>query len=618
VNLIRGDIRLLFGKFASNWQQFLAIHLAVNILIFVFLAPVAMLMLRLAITLSGNAALSDGDILFFILSPVGLVSFIVQVSAFSIIIFLEYAALITAAWCSEQGKPVSVRRILASLAFQLQRLFRLAALVLLRVVLNSIPFLLLLALVYQLLLSDYDINYYLAVKPPQWRVALIWAALIGFGWAIHLLRLFISWVFCLPLVLLKAVKPSDALAKSRSAVQGHRREISAWLIGWLIISTLAAAAASALVATAGNLFIHISVASESMRALLVTLSLVSMFGFILSFAVTFVSTSMLSLLIMKMFSDNGLGGKKPKIFPAAGERQFSFAFNPRVLVGGLIAGFVVALVVVNGLMKNLEFEDRTEIMAHRGASLAAPENTMAAVRAAIDSGAQWVEIDVQETADGEVIVIHDSDLQKIGRVPLGVATSTLEQLQEIDIGSWFDAEFSEERIPTLEQVLRLCRDRIRVNIELKYYGAQRQLEKRVAEIVDANAMADQVVVMSLSLGGIRKMRQLRPAWTLGLLSSVAVGNLAALDVDFLALNARFASRHLIRRMHEQGKDIMVWTINDPVGISVMASRGVDVIITDEPALAVSLMEQREQLEPAERLLMQLADIFQKPSLYADQ
>ena len=618
MNLVWVDIRFLFRKFVLNWRQFLAIHLAVNILIFVFLAPAVALLLRLVIMLSGDAALSDADILFFILSPAGLMSFIVLASAFSIIIFLEYAALITAAWCSEQGKPVSVRRILIRLAFRAQRLFRLAALVLLRVVLNSIPFVLLLALVYQLLLSDYDINYYLAVKPPEWRMALIWAGLIALSWGIHLLWLFVSWIFCLPLLLLSGAKPSAALAESSSAVQGRRWKISAWLIGWLIISTLAAVAASALVATAGNLLIHITVESESMKALLVTLSLVSMFGFAISFAVTFVSTSILSLLIIKVFLDTGLGGKEAEFFPAAGERQFSFALNPRVLVWGLMAGFVVALVVVNGLIKNLEFEDRTEIMAHRGASLAAPENTMAAVRAAIDSGAQWVEIDVQETADGEVVVIHDRDLKKIGRVPLGVATSTLEELQEVDIGSWFGVAFSEERIPTLEQVLRLCKDRIRVNIELKYYGAQQQLEKRVAEIVDANAMADQVVVMSLSLGGIRKMRQLRPAWTLGLLSSVALGNLAALEVDFLALNARFASRHLIRRLHEQGKDIMVWTINDPVGMSVMASRGVDVIITDEPALAISLMEQREQLEPAERLLMQLADIFQKPSLYAEQ
>ena len=618
MNLFRDDVRLLFAGFASSWRQFLAIHLAVNVLIFVFLAPAATLLLRLTIALSGDAALSDEDILFFILSPVGLVSFIVLLSVFSIIIFLEYAALITTAWCTVQGKPVSIRRILTSLAFQAPRLFRLAALVLLRIILNSIPFVLLLALVYQLLLTDYDINYYLAVKPPEWRMALIWAGLIALAWGIRLLQLFVSWVFCLPLLLLNGVNPSAALAESSSAVQGRRWKIGTWLIGWLLISTLAAMATSALVAIAGTFFIQITVESESMKALLVILSLVSMFGFVISFAVTFISTSVLSLLIIKAFLDNGLGSKEPELFPTAGERQFSYTLNPRVLVWGLIAGFVVALVVVNGLIKNLEFEDRTEIMAHRGASLAAPENTMAAVRSAIDSGAQWVEIDVQETADGEVVVIHDSDLQKIGRVPLGVATSELEELQEVDIGSWFGEEFSEERIPTLDQVLRLCKDRIRVNIELKYYGAQRQLEKRVAEIVDANAMADQVVVMSLSLDGIRKMRQLRPAWTLGLLSSVALGNLAALEVDFLALNARFASRHLIRHMHEQGKDIMVWTVNDPVGMSAMASRGVDVIITDEPALAISLMEQREQLEPAERLLMQLADIFQKPSLYREQ
>jgi glycerophosphoryl diester phosphodiesterase len=618
VNRIWSDIRLLFGRFASNWQQFLAIHLAVNILIFVFLAPAAMLMLRLAIALSGDAALSDEDILFFILSPVGLLSFIVLVSAFSIIIFLEHAALITAAWCLAREKPVSVRWILTSLAFQAPRLFHLAALVLLRVVLNSIPFLLLLALVYLLLLSDYDINYYLAVKPPEWRQALLMAALIALAWGIYLIRLFISWVFCLPLVLLNGVKPSGALAQSRSTVQGRRREISAWLIGWLILSTLVATAASALVATTGSFFIQITVEMESMKALLLVLSLVSLFGFILSFAVTFISTSVLSLLIMKIFLDNGLGSKEPEPFPAPGHGQIYFTLNRQVLAGGLVAGFVVALIVINILIKNLEFEGSTEIMAHRGASLAAPENTMAAIRTAIDSGAQWVEIDVQETADGKVIVIHDRDLKKIGRTPLGVATSTLEELQEIDIGSWFGEEFSDERIPTLEQVLRLCKDRIRVNIELKYYGAQQQLEQRVADIVDANAMADQVIIMSLRLDGIREMRRLRPDWTLGLLSSVAVGNLAALEVDFLALNARFASRHLIRRMHDQGKDIMVWTVNDPVGMSTMASRGVDVIITDEPALGVSLMEQHEQLSPAERLLMQLADIFQKPSLYREQ
>jgi glycerophosphoryl diester phosphodiesterase len=618
MNPVWSEVRLLFDRFASNWPQFLAIHLAVNVLIFVFLAPAATLLLRLALALSGEAALSDEDIFFFVLSPLGLVSFVVLVSVFSIIVFLEFAALTTAAWCSAQDRPASVRWILATLALQAPRLFQLAALVLLRVVLNSIPFLLMLALVYLLLLNDYDINYYLAVKPPEWRTAVTWAVLIALVWGIHLLRLFIGWVFCLPLLLLNGETPQTAVAESGKAVQGQQWRIGAWLLGWMVISSLAAAAASALVAVAGSFFIHVTVESGSMQALLLALSLVSMAGFIFSFAITFISSSLLGVLIIRLFPDKGIGGEslKPSIAGAGG--PFPFALSRRVLIWGLSAGFLVSILIVKGLLGQIRFESHTEIMAHRGASLEAPENTMAAIRAAIDSGAQWVEIDVQETRDGEVIVIHDSDLKKIGRVPLGVATSTLGELQQVDIGSWFSVEFKNERIPTLDQVLRLCKDRIRVNIELKYYGAQQKLEQRVAEIVDQNNMADQVVVMSLSLAGIREMRRLRPDWTLGLLSSVALGNLAELEVDFLAINARFASRHLIRRIHRQGKEVMVWTVNDPVGMSSMASRGADVIITDAPALGVSMMEQQKLLEPADRVLMQLADIFQRPFLYQEQ
>ena len=471
---------------------------------------------------------------------------------------------------------------------------------------------------HQLFLSVYDINYYIAVKPPEWRQANLMALLITLVWGIHLLRLFSGWIFSLPMLIVSGMAPSIVLDKSRNAARGRQLEITGWIIAWLMFSALAATAASALVAEVGSAFILETVDSKSVPALLLALSLISMFGFILSFAVTFISTTLLGLLIVNLYIRSGPAGQGQILPPAKKTFHHSFALNSYVVTAALLTGFVISVVVVGGLIEQLEFEDRTEIMAHRGASLAAPENTMAAVRAAIDSGAQWVEIDVQETADGEVVVIHDRDLKKIGRVPLAIATSSLKELQEVDIGSWFAAEFSDERIPTLEQVLQLCKNRIRVNIELKYYGAQQALEQRVAIIVDANDMADQVVVMSLSLDGIREMRRLRPDWTLGLLSSVSVGNLGALDVDFLALNARFASRHLIRRMHQQGKDVMVWTVNDPVGMSSMASRGVDVIITDEPAVGVALMKQREQLEPSERLLMQLADIFQNPALHREQ
>ena len=221
-------------------------------------------------------------------------------------------------------------------------------------------------------------------------------------------------------------------------------------------------------------------------------------------------------------------------------------------------------------------------------------------------------------ADGAVVVIHDSDLKKIGGSDLTVAGATLAELRQVDIGSWFDPAFADQRVPTLEEVLELCRDRIGVNIELKYYGKQKRLEERVAEVVERSGMADQVMFMSLSYAGIQELRRLRPNWRVGLLSSVAIGDLAGLDVDFLALNGRAASRSLIRHAHARGKQVMVWTVNDAVAMASMVGRGADALITDEPALAAEVLEEFSRLEPVERLLIQLADVFDRPGLYREQ
>jgi glycerophosphoryl diester phosphodiesterase len=131
-------------------------------------------------------------------------------------------------------------------------------------------------------------------------------------------------------------------------------------------------------------------------------------------------------------------------------------------------------------------------------------------------------------------------------------------------------------------------------------------------------MTGQVMFMSLSYDGIQVLRRLRPDWKVGLLSSVAVGNLANLDVDFLALNGRAASRHMIRQAHKRGKEVMVWTVNDTVAMASMIGRGADGLITDEPALAREVLEKFRQLEPSQRVLLQLADFFDRPGLYKEQ
>jgi glycerophosphoryl diester phosphodiesterase len=260
-------------------------------------------------------------------------------------------------------------------------------------------------------------------------------------------------------------------------------------------------------------------------------------------------------------------------------------------------------------MQDIRLEDTVEIIAHRGASKAAPENTLAAIRKAIEDQTDWVEIDVQETIDGEVVVFHDSDFMKLAGVDLKIWDATLADLKKIDIGSWFDAKFSDQRAPTLAEVLNTCRGKVRVNIELKYYGHDQQLEQRVVDLVEAHGMASNIVLMSLKTDAVKKMKRLRPDWKTGLLLSVSAGALKNLDADFLAVNAQFANRSFIRSAHDSGKEVYVWTVNDAPTMSTMIGRGVDSLITDRPALARSVLEQRAQMNLPQRLLLELAGIL---------
>jgi glycerophosphoryl diester phosphodiesterase len=280
-----------------------------------------------------------------------------------------------------------------------------------------------------------------------------------------------------------------------------------------------------------------------------------------------------------------------------------------ILGGGLIA----SLITGSMLMDNIRTNDNVMIIAHRGASGAAPENTLASIRQAIKDGADWIEIDVQETADGEVVVFHDGDFMRQSNVNLKIWDATVTDIAEIDIGSWFDAKFSSERTPTLRAVLDEARDKAKVLIELKYYGHDKKLEERVVQIVENAKMTPEIAVMSLKYDGVRKLRALRPNWEAGVLIAKSLGSPTKLDAEFLAVHVNMATGAFIRSTHQADKQLMVWTVNDAISMSRLISLGVDGVITDEPALARRVLAEREDMNAAERLLLHVVALFDLPT-----
>src|SRR5262249_19809659 len=156
---------------------------------------------------------------------------------------------------------------------------------------------------------------------------------------------------------------------------------------------------------------------------------------------------------------------------------------------------------------------------------------------------------------------------------------------DLDVGSYLGPAFADQRVPLLRDVLELAKGHAGLFIELKYYGHAHSLEQKVVDLVESTGMTPHVVIMSLDYDGVRKAAAIRPDWTYGLLNAVAVGDLTRLNVNFLALAAKAASYETIRHAHARGMKVYAWTINDPVQMWVMMSRGVDGVITDRVALA---------------------------------
>jgi len=194
-------------------------------------------------------------------------------------------------------------------------------------------------------------------------------------------------------------------------------------------------------------------------------------------------------------------------------------------------------------------------------------------------------------------------LMKVGGNPVKIWDGDAAMLRTIDIGSFKDPRFSAERVPTLAEALAACKGRCRVIVELKSYGHNQRLEERVAAIVEEAGMENDCMFMSLDLDMARRMKALRPSWRVGLLVAKAMGDLTEFKADFLAVEARMASRGFVRRAHRAGQDVYIWTVDDPAWMFVGLSRGVDGLITDKPDVARKVIERRAQMSESQRFLV---------------
>jgi glycerophosphoryl diester phosphodiesterase len=223
-------------------------------------------------------------------------------------------------------------------------------------------------------------------------------------------------------------------------------------------------------------------------------------------------------------------------------------------------------------------------IAHRGASSYAPENTFAAFDLAIRMGARHIELDVEATRDGRIVVIHDDTVDRTTDGSGPVTDHTLEALQALDAGSWFGREFAGERIPLFDEVLRRYKGRVHLHTEIK--GRSRYLSQRAADLIRQHGMVDQVTITSFQKARLEEIRGYAPelpaGWLLPEVSDAAIAQAHDLGLRQICPRATTVTAELVSRLHAEDFVVRAWGVDTEVLMRQVVEAGADGMTVNFP------------------------------------
>lgn len=261
------------------------------------------------------------------------------------------------------------------------------------------------------------------------------------------------------------------------------------------------------------------------------------------------------------------------------KRNIAAALLGAALIGAVTPGRVLAKDLTGDGWKG-----KVEITAHRGDNSQAPENTMPAFKAAVENGADWIELDVTQTKDGVLVIFHDADLMRMTGKPDKIWDMSYEELSQINAASHWGPFFRDTRIPTLEEVLDYCKDKIKLNIEVKVNDHQTQdFIPGLVALIQAKGMTGQCMITSFDYHSLQVVKQLDPAQETGFISSRAIEQPEAFtSADNFVLSIDLINPETVSYIHSLGKEVIAWTVNDAYSVDKCRKAGADNLITDKP------------------------------------
>ncbi len=554
--------------------------------------------------LEGRAVVDSTALVAFFLSLRGFLIVFLGATIALTICLVEHAGLSALVLGALEGKTFRPLAVFWWLAAEMPQLAAVGARVIGWTMVVLAPLGVVSGLVARPLLAKHDINYYLANRPSEFVTAGMLLAGVGLATASAGLWLLVRWRLVVQACVFDRRDRGAAFREAAVLSRGVRWPLAGWCVAVVLLQLALMLTAAGLQQLVVWLLLRVGVLGAV--SLAVSFGAAVLLRTVFGAAVTcFGACAEAVVFTIFYYRRRRALGAEPAL-PRLQERQAGAALpaSARALVLAVVTGlFVAAGVSVALAAESLREERPTTVTAHRGGHRQAPENTAAAVREAIAAGAQYVEIDVQLSKDGVLVVTHDSDFSRMAGVAKKVWDLTYDEIRAIPLGAKAAPEFRNEPAPTFDEVLGIAQSRIGLNVELKYYGDhQPRLAERVVEALRARGLTNQVVIQCLEYEPLMEVRKLAPEIPVGYLMSVNARRPARLEVDFLSVEQSRVTGAFVRATHRRGQAVYAWTVDAPEDMDQMIAMGADSLITNQPAEALRRLREYEGLSRPERIL----------------
>lgn len=567
----------------SHNRVLLLIDITYKIFFIVVLLPVFSLALEAAMKLWGQSYVTDRNLSSFFSSPYVLLLLMVTVIVFGLYVLLKMTTMLQYTLMDPANTRPDILNLLLLGFRKTYRLLRRDKLIL--------PFTLLLYMLIHLpilvgitLYLRFPEDFFHGASDRLFVKGLILTALLFLG------LVFNRYFFTLHHCLLYDKKLSSGIRQSKQLLTGRILSFLGRLLIYNLVLSLCSFLFYYFVLTLTALFVYLF--TERDMVITVFLAIYPKLNFYMAIIIgTIAYITNLNLLSGYYLQHHGQEGpnttvpKLPivKTAPSSKYRSLTAGILLLVTLFGILNFYHT---IRNDAFYLQEALAGIRISSHRGFSALAPENTLASLEGAIRAHSDYAEIDVQQTRDGHLVLMHDRSLWRTTGLNKNTSSLTLEEIKQLDAGSWFGKEFIGTSVPTLEEAFRYCKGRIHLSLDIKSGKDDLELAEKLVSLIEQYEYDHQCIISSTDYGLLTKIKMLNPELRTGLIMSAAYGNFYRNEfIDFYSIRSDFITKSIVDSAHRNGKEIHAWTVNRVSELERMKALGVDFIITDHPILA---------------------------------